>query len=1009
MSPRSKLRPTRSSGHFDRFGYRPSPAPPATAANVPYEVRVGTERQRLLDKIAYDRLERTWRSQRIEKGRAGWHGFGNKDLPIERYRHDIMKMVATNRISLLAGETGSGKSTQLAQYALEMGYDRIVYLQPRRVTTDGISERIEAELTEQFTERKMEMPEHLVGMSHSERSTMQPDSVIQIMTSAVFKMRAPELREQWKDERVLIVADEVHEGNIETEFAIATAAELMTDHEQWNMVLMSATLNEEEIQDAYMSINGRKIPSIMVEGRPHSIEQHERPDETVLDVFAKECLEDGGKTMIFTDGKRSVAQIMDGLKARYGDSVKVLPLHSKIDELTRREIFHGTDVLGVQTVIVSTSAGQSGLTIPGLKYVISDGWTKSPELDDENSSGLPRRLCSRAELIQQMGRGGRDIQGGKFFLVSAIDRKLHNSLVPSAFVGFESPEREEHIPADIYHTIITRNVLSASAMDRDFYTLNAYLIHKVTQGTIKEAYTVLRLMGAVDEDNRVTDIGRTMDRYPLRPELSRALVEALQHGSITQRLQVAAIAASIEAGGLSGPKLEKRNERLSADTKDDFTAELDLFMGALKYLKPTIDMQTKEDLERLTVHVCSKSSVPVTDLLDAQEIEALLRTPFIAYDTPSLGALADAGLDSQNVLRAYKQFDKICRRAGMTLDDQLGLTNTFKADERQALHNFFLTGMAHLIYEEVARRPNRGRVKRNARGEKQPRLPFVWFRNILGPEKHTPYEFDRQIGNRSVMAALMMPIESVVAGYPRWYKDDDGNTVNIIDKGFLTSRSAVRRVLGKHAMDVRQMTIVGPDGRLQLQADTYIGRLRTGRVKTRDRATTVDKAELLARRATDTPGPALRDLRQLKRWLDDLARRVPQKRMSYYFERNLLGDRELSTIVREAAKGAGSVGELDGNIRARAIDYTQFITDQKLRAIRENMPVELEIGGSLYKVHYNGDAAVPMIYEFPLSSVSDLPEKLTIRDGREVMFRYTYSEDDVRILTTDEVRQMSKV
>ncbi len=1008
MSPKSRVRSTRSRGHFDRFGYRPSPAKHVPAANVPYEAR-GSERQQLLDKIKYDRLERTWGAQRIDKGREGWHGFGNKELPIERYRHDIMRMVATNRISLLAGETGSGKSTQLAQYALEMGYDRIVYLQPRRVTTDAISERIEAELAEQFMQRNMEMPEHLVGMSHSERSTMQPDSVIQIMTSAVFKMRAPELREQWKDERVLIVADEVHEGNIETEFAVATAAELMTDHEQWNMVLMSATLNEAEIQDAYMPINGRKIPSVSVEGRPHTIEQHERPEKTVLDVFAEECREDDGKTIVFTDGKRSVKQIMDELVARYGDSVKVLPLHSKIDDATRREIFHGSDIPGVQTVIVSTSAGQSGLTIPGLKYVISDGWTKSPELDDENSSGLPRRLCSRAELTQQMGRGGRDIQGGKFFLACAIDTKgrYRSCFAPSKFIGFDSHEREEHIPADIYHTVITRNVLSAAAMDRDFYTLNAYLIHKVTQGTIREAYAVLRLMGAVDEHNQATDIGKKMDRYPLRPELSRALVEVLQSGSVMQQLQVAAIAAAIEAGGLAGPDLEKRNERLSTDTKDDFTAELDLFMGALKYLKPTLVTTTREDLEKATIHVCDKGYVPLIETLDEKTIEKLLSTPHVSYDLSDTTSMSNAGIDPQNALRAYKQFDKICKRAGINREDQLSLTNTFGTGERAKIHEFFLAGMPHLIYEEVRRQPNRGRTKRNGRGEKQPKLPYIWFRNILGPEKTEKYSFDRQIGNRSVMAALALPKESVVAGYPRWYEDDDGDVHNIIDKAFLTSRTTIRRVLGGRAMDLREATVVGPDGRLQLLSDTYLGRMRTGRTRTPDHATTHSKVDRLAKAATEMPGPALRELRTLKRWLDDLARRVPQKRMSYYFERPVLGNRDLDAIVREAAKGAGSVGELDANIRARAINYEQFITPEKLRAINENMPTELEIGGSVYKVHYNSDAAQPMIYEFPVSSAGALPEKLIIRDGREVMFRYTYSEDDVRILTTDEVRQMA--
>ena len=622
------------------------------------------------------------------------------------------------------------------------------------------------------------------------------------------------------------------------------------------------------------------------------------------------------------------------------------------------------DVPGVHTVIVSTSAGQSGLTIPGLDRVVSDGWTKSPELDDENASGLPRRLCSLAELIQQMGRGGRDVKGGKFFLASPIDAISKRGIELGEFTPFDSHHRAEHIPADIYHTVITRNVLSATAMDRDFYTLNAYLIHKVTHGTIKEAYAVLQLMGAVDDENTVTPIGRQMDIYPLRPELARALVEALQRGNYAQKLQVAAIAASVEAGGLGSVQLEKRNERLSTETKDDFLAELDLFLGAAKYFRA---------------------------------------------EDPDVEGMNMNGIDAPNAIRAYKQFNKICGRAGIRVDDSEALTNTFIAGERTQLHDFFLTGMPHLIYEEVRRRPNRGSTKRDKHGEKEEKQPFVWFRNIMGPERGKEYPFDRRIGKRSVMAALHLPKESVVAGYPRWYENQDGDTVNIIDKGFLTSRTTVRRVLGRQAMDVRNMTAVGPDGRLQLLTDRYIGRMRTGRERTSDRATTRDKAGLLAEYANDMAGPALRDLRQLKRWLEDISQRVPQKRMSYYFERDILTDRELRSIVRNAAKDAGSVGEVDAKIRALGITYTQFISPEKLQTIEENMPVELEIGGSIYKVHYQGDTATPMIYEFPLSAASALPEKLSIRDGRLIMFRYTYSEDDVRILSASEVRQMARV
>lgn len=975
MSPKSR-NPRRRSGD-NRWGYRASPQPPHEQL-LPHQ-EGQEERQRLLDKIRFDSLQRGWRSDRIEKGREGWHSFGNKFLPIEQYRHDIMKMIAINRISLLAGETGSGKSTQLAQYALEMGYDRIVYLQPRRVTTDNIADRLEYELSKQFDERGIAMPKHLVGMSHSERATLHDDSIIQVMTSAVFKKRAPELQETWQNERVLIVADEVHEGNIETEFAVATAAEMMTEQTSWNMVLMSATMNEQEIQEAYAPLNGRKIPQIMVEGRPHNIRQHERAQDTVVDVFMNECLSQGNKTLIFTDGKRSLGAIEEELTRRCGSNIRVLLLHSKIDEVTRSSIFKEPDAPGVHTVIISTSAGQSGLTIPGVDRVISDGWTKSPELDEENASGLPRRLCSRAELTQQMGRGGRDVDGAEFFLARALPYSKRPGAPADLFVPFGSHKREEHIPADIYHTVITRNVLSAAAMDRDFYTLNEFLIHKVTHGTIKEAYSILQLLGATDSDNEVTDIGRRMDLLPLRPELARTVVESEEYGEETL-LQVLAIAAAIEAGGMAGynqSQDELRKKILSSDTKDDFTAELDLFLAA----------------RRLFVH--EEDSKEPNESQDSEDSE-----------DSNDALLGVAGLDAINAIRAHKQFRKMCRR--LEIEDGLSkLTNGMTVEHRKQLQELFLVGMPHLLYEEMSRKRRRGRQTKLPDGTKKPPKIDVWYRSILGPPKGETYRLDRQVGSRSILASQLFPQGSMIAGYPRWYETDEEGRVNIIERGFPTTKGAVRRVLGHRALDLNKYTEVGPDGRLRLITQSYIGNLRVSRHKTKDRATSTDKAELLAARALERPGSAQREVRRLKRMLSELAERVPVKQHAYYFERPPISETDLVMIVRQAADKAGSTGELDANIREMGIYTQQYITDEKRLAIEKNMPAEIKIDGSSFRLHYEGDNAQPYIIEFPLDRAVDLPEHLFVPDGREILFRYKYDADDVRVLSAGEVREMA--
>lgn len=946
----------------DRFGFRPTPAvrPPSSG----YDHSPGRDaKQKMLQKIQSDRLRRQWTHENATRGREGWVGFGNRDLPAWHYKQEVMDMVATNRVSILGGETGSGKSTQLAQWALEMGYDHVVYLQPRRVTTDNIADRIDEELTEQFEKKRINKPENLVGVAHSERSTIKQDSVIQVMTSAVFTRRAPELSRQWRDKKVLIVADEIHEANIETEFAVATAAEVLQDKPNWNMTLVSATVNSNEIRQAYTTLNDKQIPSITIEGRPHTIDYHERPNQTVADVY-DEVIENANKALIFTDGKRSIAAIKAEIQRRHPEA-RILVLHSKISDAQRQEIFK--DESDQKTVIISTSAGQSGITIPGVDTVISDGWTKSPELDGENASGLPRRYCSKSEITQQMGRGARDIEGGNFYLARSlpVTRRIRPNISDDIFVGFS--ERDEHAPADIYHTVITRNVLRAAAMHRDFYTTNEYLIHKVTKDTIDEAYAVLKLMGSVDERNEVTDIGDEMDRYPLRPELARALAEVQQRGSLKQRYQLAAITAAIETEGIASFNPEKRrklDESRASGLPDDFIAQLDYFLQSAAYLSAAED---EENLNQL-------------------------------------------GYDAQNVSRAHRQYAKICRAMGLDTDARYtALSAVGTPEEAASLHGMLLTGMPHLMYQEVSRQRSRGRQKTGRDGKKIPQPPIIKYRNILGPGANKSYKYDRRISSRSALAGVAIKATEIVAGYPRWFIDDDGDTQNVIEIGFVTNRTAVHKALGKRATDIRSETKILPNGRLTLVDSSHIGRLRTGQERRNTVADSEDKVKLLVQEALDKPGPAQRELRRLKRTLADLARRVPQNRRSYYFDKPTITDDDITRLLVSAAKGAGSLGQLDANLRAtlykRGIMLSGYITPDHQQSIEENMPNSILVGGHWYDISYDSDPeATPYIVNFLPKHAEVLPEHLHLPDGREVLFRFrdrlgnedSYPADELR-------------
>ena len=964
----------------DYYGYRPEPAPRHKMSAYPHQ-QVQQGKQELLESIRFKELQKGWRAENEAKGRFDWEGFGNKDLPIEQRKSEIMSTMQKHKIMLLEGETGCGKSTQLAQYALEMGYDRVVYLQPRRETVNNISERIDEELTEQFAQKGLEKSEHLVSMAHSDRATLHDDSVVQVMTSAVWAKRGPELQEAWSDEKVLVVADEIHEGNIETEFAVGMTAEMMSEQPNWNMVLMSATMNKEPIQRAYAAINDGPVPSVEVKGRPHEIEYNEVPQKNVVDVYTDECYVDSNKTIIFTEGQRAMAAIEKKIRFAHPD-VQILKLHSGINDEERHAIFHAKPN-GKKTVIISTSAGQSGLTIKGLDRVISDGFTKSPELDDESAAGLPSRACSQAEIMQQMGRGGRDIEGAKFFLARQVPfRRGESESEPEDFIKFD--KRVKHAEADIYHTVLTRNVLKAAAMKRDFYSMNSYLINKVSHPTIEEAYSVLQMLGAVDANNMCTKAGAEMDQYPLRPELARAVVAAMQTGTKEQKVRMAAIAASVEAGRLSSgdpEKIDSNHDKLPSWAEDDYLAELAYF----------------SELVRL-------------DELDEDEV-----------------AEEKYAFDYVHRKRALKQFKKICRRAHIKEYASILSEQPPLEDEVNELKQFIVKGMPHLLYEKVGSNIYRGRKTKLPNGEKKQKKSTPIFRNVfMAPSKEDEpnYDYDRTMSNRSRLGKMAIEKSNLIVGFPRWYIDDNDNRHNVIEMGLQMNQAETIVAIGSVAVAAQERTEVGPDGRLRTMRNRQVGRLLVGTESERAWANTDARVRKLYEAALESPGPAQRELHKNRKLLEKMIARVDPDKRKYYVEKPIPTEEECHNLIKEAATGSASIGQLDSRIRelfyTKGLDFYSIMNEEQYQSIEEEMPSTLKIGEAVYDLGYgdkqsltgsrldNGTVA-PYINNLSREEARNLPDVVQIpNDNKDVLFHYYYKNGSSAYLTAAECKRQAQ-
>ena len=693
------------------------------------------------------------------------YDFGDKELPAYRHKTEILDALSENKISWLCGPTGSGKTTQTAQYALER-FDRVVVLMPRRVIVDNVTEYVEQSLRGQLGKQ---YPDHLVGKIHGRATEATPDTRLCFMTAATFTKKLEQFSSDWHDEKTLVLVDEIHEANLEMEFATALAAKSVEKTDKWHMAFSSATPDTEVSQAMYEDINGSELSVVTIEGRPHDIDIEEDKVNTVSEAYL-EYGKDSKKSLIFVEGVRSIEETIASIKRHtrhQSGRIRFFKLHSGISEAARREIFTAEPAEDESFVVVSTSAGQSGITIPEVDLVLSNGLTKSKEIGEEGAEGLPPRLCTQAELMQQAGRGGRDIDGAKFVLARPIS--YDKIYLPEDLKGFyDITSREQHIPPEIYHTNIVRNVLSAIHLNGDFEDLNRYLMHPVvSKKVIQESYDLLETLEAIDGEGQITKIGEFMDNLPLSPELSRSLVEIIQNGgSLREVLALSAIAASVSGGGFAAwhqPK-ELFQEFIGPDVADDFFAEYDAF-------------------------------------LKTREIYKGCYTDGHAY-------LAN-GIDPNKADNIHYQFNKICRRLLVNPNDiDMGELNS---EEKHNISVALVRGFQELLYVKAGSR----RIGRTAVNQ---------YTNVhTGERGISEYE----ISSHSLVQRVGSEALKLVLALPWWYDAHDGrrytlNTVLPVTKDQIAeslSGGVVSELLGDR---------VAPNGDLVCVTRSKVGSLVIG-------------------------------------------------------------------------------------------------------------------------------------------------------------------------------------
>lgn len=483
-------------------------------------------------------------------------------LPIYEHKQEFLDSVAKNQVTVLVGETGSGKTTQIPQFLLDAGYAKpksgIAVTQPRRVAAMSVAKRVSEEVDVTLGEE--------VGYSIRFEPLFSAKTVIKYVTDGML------LREAMADPLLeaysVVVLDEAHERTVATDVLLGLLKEVLKARPTLKMVVMSATLDAGKFVEYFSG-----APLLKVPGRLHKVDIFYTPEPerdyvqaALRTVFQIHLCEPPGDILLFLTGEQEIEDAckkieMEGAKvAGESGEIVALPLYSTLPPNLQQRIFNSAPPARREggppgrKVIVATNIAETSITVDGIVYVIDPGFSKqkvyNPRIRVESLLVTP---ISKASAQQRAGRAGRTRPGKCFRLYTE-----------SAFVK----ELQEQTYPEILRSNLAGVVLTLKKLGIDDLVHFDFMDPPAPE-TLMRALEQLNYLGALDDDGNLTDVGRMMAEFPLDPQLAKMLIASPKYGCSNEILSIAAL--------LSVPQLTIRppESKHAADAARDRFAHVD--------------------------------------------------------------------------------------------------------------------------------------------------------------------------------------------------------------------------------------------------------------------------------------------------------------------------------------------------------------------------------------------------------------------------------------------------
>jgi len=447
------------------------------------------------------------------------------DLPIVSYREDFLKLLQDNQVIIVSGETGSGKTTQLPKFCLEL-FPRDSFLigctQPRRVAATSVSSRVGEELSPNS---------QLVGYKIRFHDKTTRDTRIKFMTDGVL------LAETRKDPLLkkygVIIIDEAHERSLNIDFLLGYLKNLLPKRPDLKLIITSATIDTEIFARHFnnapiMTVEGRSYP---VEVRyQETYETDDRADvssveqcvQTIVELHRKEIPED---TLIFLPTEKDIRECCDLLSGQLSNTL-ILPMFGRLAAADQKKIFKPSPLV---KVIVATNVAETSITVPGIRYVIDSGLARISQYNVRaRTTSLPITRVSQASADQRKGRCGRVGPGICIRLYSEEDYLDRDQ--------YTLPEIKRSNLADVILQMISMDL--GSPLDFPF-------IEPPHPGAIRDGYNLLKELGALQTDMQLNQTGQLMARLPIDPPISRVLIAARENNCVRE-IKIIAPALAIQ-------------------------------------------------------------------------------------------------------------------------------------------------------------------------------------------------------------------------------------------------------------------------------------------------------------------------------------------------------------------------------------------------------------------------------------------------------------------------------